>query len=538
MERKDMKLGFIGFGNMAQAIAEGLLRSKALEPEQICACAKDWDKLCAATQPRGMRPCRDAREVAEAADVVIVAVKPHLIEEVLSPVRGQLADKAVVSVAAGWPFERYEALLPGTRHLSTMPNTPVRVCAGVFLLEEKHSLTPEEYVLVQELFGHPICSGDTATKILWLRRHEPEIYAKTAYFLTGSSFLTARLTGKYVIDQALAKGSFRPLYQADGSVNEAECGLYCRPDQIAACAWSTDIVGTVTPEAAAQTGLAAGTPVITGTGDSTAEAISVGLVEPGTAFFQYGSSMFYYYCTDHFVGSYVSPQGNGALKGGKAFTVPGTYCLGDGTNAAGTLTRWVRDLLYSKELEAEKQGGENAYAVMAREAAAVPPGSDGLMMLPYIYGERSPLQDAEATGMLFGLKGTHGRAQINRAALEAVGYSTYQHLLLFEELGVPPRRIITAGGGTKNAAWMQIICDMAGMPLTIPEPFQCSSYGDAMLAAVGVGALESFAALRAALPQGRILQPDRKNHEFYQEHYPIFRDLYLENRDRMHRMQK
>ena len=154
MERKDMKLGFIGFGNMAQAIAEGLLRSKALEPEQICACAKDWDKLCAATQPRGMRPCRDAREVAEAADVVIVAVKPHLIEEVLSPVRGQLADKAVVSVAAGWPFERYEALLPGTRHLSTMPNTPVRVCAGVFLLEEKHSLTPEEYVLVQELFGH------------------------------------------------------------------------------------------------------------------------------------------------------------------------------------------------------------------------------------------------------------------------------------------------------------------------------------------------------------------------------------------------
>lgn len=91
MERKDMKLGFIGFGNMAQAIAEGLLRSKALEPEQICACAKDWDKLCAATQPRGMRPCRDAREVAEAADVVIVAVKPHLIEEVLSPVRGQLA---------------------------------------------------------------------------------------------------------------------------------------------------------------------------------------------------------------------------------------------------------------------------------------------------------------------------------------------------------------------------------------------------------------------------------------------------------------
>ena len=88
MERKDMKLGFIGFGNMAQAIAEGLLRSKALEPEQICACAKDWDKLCAATQPRGMRPCRDAREVAEAADVVIVAVSAVLYTpETCSPAR-------------------------------------------------------------------------------------------------------------------------------------------------------------------------------------------------------------------------------------------------------------------------------------------------------------------------------------------------------------------------------------------------------------------------------------------------------------------
>lgn len=101
-----------------------------------------------------MRPWPDAREVAEAADVVIVAVKPHLIEEVLSPVRGQLADKAVVSVAAAGPSSGTRRCCPGTRHLSTMPNTPVRVCAGAFLLEEKHSLTPEEYVLVQELFGH------------------------------------------------------------------------------------------------------------------------------------------------------------------------------------------------------------------------------------------------------------------------------------------------------------------------------------------------------------------------------------------------
>ena len=387
---------------------------------------------------------------------------------------------------------------------------------------------------VQQLFGHPICSGDTATKILWIKNNEPEVCRRTHKFLTGSSFLTARLTGRYVIDQFLAKGSFRPLYNSDGSKNEAECSLFCRPDQIADCAVSTDVVGWVTEKAAAETGLAAGTPVVTGTGDSTAEAISVGLVEPGTAFFQYGSSMFYYYCVDRLVDHYVSPGGNGSLKGGKVFTVPGTFCIGDGTNAAGTLTRWVRDTLYAQELAVQEQGGENAYAVMAREAAQIPAGSDGLMMLPYIYGERSPLQDPGAAGMIFGLRGNHGRGHINRAALEAIGYSTCQHLLLFAEMGLPPKRIITAGGGTKNRTWMQIICDMAGLPITIPEPYQCSAYGDAMLAAVGCGALKDFPALRDALPRGTVLTPDPENHRLYQEQYPIFRDLYLDNRERMY----
>lgn len=203
---------------------------------------------------------------------------------------------------------------------------------------------------------------------------------------------------------------------------------------------------TVTPEAAAQTGLAAGTrrslpvPVTPRQRPSAwvwwsrARPFSVWLLD--VLLLLYGPLR----------GHYVSPQGNGALKGGKAFTA-GHLLSGRRHQCGGHIDPLgARDLLYSKELDAEKQGGENAYAVMAREAAAVPPGSDGLIMLPYIYGERSPLQDAEATGMLFGLKGTHGRAQINRAALEAVGYSTYQHLLLFEELGVRP------GGSSQRAA--------------------------------------------------------------------------------------
>ena len=149
-----LNIGFIGFGNMAQAIAEGLLRAGTVPASNIYACAKTWDKLVAATEPRGMRPCRDARAVAEAADVVFVAVKPYLVAEVCTPIADVLAGKLVISVAAGMTFERYEEFLaPGTRHLSTVPNTPVGVCEGVWTCENVHSLTADDLVLAGALLG-------------------------------------------------------------------------------------------------------------------------------------------------------------------------------------------------------------------------------------------------------------------------------------------------------------------------------------------------------------------------------------------------
>ncbi len=147
-------VGFIGFGNMAQAMAKGLLFKEVLLPKQICACAKNWEKLCQNAGSLGIRPCRDAREVAEMADLVVVAVKPYMIQEVLGPVKDILKDKIVVSVAAGWLFETYEEMLiPGTHHISTLPNTPVLVGEGIFVCEKTHSLTDEEYRIFKELFA-------------------------------------------------------------------------------------------------------------------------------------------------------------------------------------------------------------------------------------------------------------------------------------------------------------------------------------------------------------------------------------------------
>lgn len=147
------KIGFLGFGNMAQAMAAGWRRSGAVGEGQMLACAKHWDKLCTAAAAYGVQPCRTAEEVVQGADVIVVAVKPYLVEEVLTPLRPQLAEKAVVSVAAGWLCERFAPLLPGAHHISIMPNTPVRVCEGVILMEERHTLTEAQAAQVRELLG-------------------------------------------------------------------------------------------------------------------------------------------------------------------------------------------------------------------------------------------------------------------------------------------------------------------------------------------------------------------------------------------------
>ena len=151
---RNIKLGFIGFGNMAQAMAKGLLLKEVLPPKQIYACAKNWEKLRENAGDMGIQPCKTARELCENADLIVVAVKPYLIQEVLEPVKDILKDKVLVSVAAGWLFEKYEGILaPGTHHISTLPNTPVSIGEGIIVCERQHSLTKEEYELFQRLFA-------------------------------------------------------------------------------------------------------------------------------------------------------------------------------------------------------------------------------------------------------------------------------------------------------------------------------------------------------------------------------------------------
>ena len=375
-----------------------------------------------------------------------------------------------------------------------------------------------------QVFSHPLVSSSISPKILWIKNHLPQVYAKTAKFLTASSYLTAKMTGRYYIDRYLS-GSFDPLYDQNG-INEKECGLFCRPDQLAQITRATDIVGTVTPEAAALTGLCAGTRVLTGTGDSGAESFSCGVFTPGTLMIQLGSTCFFIYNTD-------KPLSGGSVQTGP-YLVPGTYCAAAGTNNGGTLTRWYRDRIFPQLLEAEEGGGENAYAAMARLAEAIPAGSEGLFTLPYFAGERAPINDPLAKGMIFGLQSHHTRAHLYQSALEGIGYSIAQYFDLLEQNGLPVQKIIAVGGGTKNPRWLQVIADMLDREVLVPQVTIGACYGDALLCALACGCYDSLAALGEKIRITQTVRPIPENHAVYQKGKPVFRALYESTKDLMH----
>lgn len=384
----------------------------------------------------------------------------------------------------------------------------------------------EEQILAW--FGRPLCSSDVMPKILWIKNKEPEVYKKTYKFLTGSSYLTAKLTGEYVVDRFLGLASFNPLYHSDGSPNLDTCKIICRPDQLAEVKSTIDIAGYVTKQAAAETGLKVGTPVIVGTDDAGAEAISTGVLKPGDMMLMFGSSLYMILCTDRLIDDDRIWR--------EEFIIPNTFDISAGTNTAGTLTRWYRDNFFQEEVLCEKETGINAYAQMMQGIDAIPIGSDGLVTLPYFAGERTPINDEKAKGVLFGLTLTHTKQHLYRSALESVGYSIAQHFQIFEEYQVPINKIMAVGGGTKNPQWMQMVADITGKEIHTAKTTIGASFGDAMMAAMGVRYCEDFDTFSSVIKPGSSYYPNHEYHKKYQQYQEIFDKLYGFTKELMHQL--
>ena len=274
----------------------------------------------------------------------------------------------------------------------------------------------------------------------------------------------------------------------------------------------------MTDEAARETGLASGTPVITGTADAAAEAVASGQAGPGDMMVMYGSSTFFILRTE----GLMRPRGFWASR----FLENDSFVVAGGTATAGSLTRWFRDNFAADERRAETRGGPNAYAALSALAAASPPGSRGIVVLPYFSGERTPLNDPDAKGMIYGLTLGHGRADVYRAVLESVGFSIRHNIEALQAEGCRAARILAVGGGTRNPAWMQIVSDIAGVEQVVPSRQIGASYGDAFLAGVGVGIFSGTSEAQRWVRAGATVHPDPANRPEYDAGYALYRELY------------
>lgn len=399
----------------------------------------------------------------------------------------------------------------------------VRASEEINFLENHYG---KDYIF--DNYGTPVTSQSVGAKILWLKNNEPDIYRSAYKFVTGSTFLVAKLTGNYVIDNYTA-ATWVPMYNIGNNDWEYDnLDLFCSPEQLAECKWSHEVVGTVTGKAAIETGLSGGTPVITGTADASAEAVSVGVFDPGDMMLMYGSSIFIIHVVEKFT---VDKR----LWAGP-YLFPGTYSVAAGMSTAGTLTRWFRDNFAKDLLSVQEIEGVNAYGLLTEEIRDVSPGSEGLIVLPYFSGERTPINDPKARGVIFGLNLLHNRAHIYNACLEGIGYGIAQHFDIFDTKGMGTKKVMAVGGGTKNNKWLQIVSDISGKKQNTAKESIGAAYGDSLLAALGVGFYKDNKELASIIELDNTILPDQNNTEqyfFYKEKYD---QLYKLTKDLMHQL--
>ncbi|MDQ3694665.1 MAG: FGGY-family carbohydrate kinase [Chloroflexota bacterium] len=378
-----------------------------------------------------------------------------------------------------------------------------------------------------DLGGMALTSQAIGPKILWLKRHEPEVYAKAAHFIAASPYLVLRLTGEAVMDVHTAS-YYNPLFDLRQTRWDSRFAApIVEIDRLPRLLWSNQIAGEVTPAAAAETGLRPGTPVTAGTIDAAAEALSVGVVAPGDTMVMYGTTLFFIQVTREPV-----PD---RRMWSCAFCLPGLYGIEGGMATAGALTRWFRDTLAPAELALEAEGGPNAYAQLAAMAATVPPGSNGLICLPYFAGERTPLNDPAARGVYAGLTLSHTRADLYRASLEGTAHGVRHNLATMTAMGAPPRRLVAVGGGAKNRVWLQIVSDVTGLPQDVPARTIGAAYGDAFLAGLAIGSIPDLASLhREWVKPALQLTPNPAASAVYEDYHGVYRRLYQAAASELH----
>jgi len=372
-------------------------------------------------------------------------------------------------------------------------------------------------------------TGFTAPKILWVRANDPRTYARTCKILLPKDYIRLKLTGEYATEVSDASGTLL----LDVKNRRWHRGLLDRlqidPDLLPPVYESTEVTGTVSAEAAKQTGLKQGIPVVGGAGDQPAGAVGNGIVRAGIVSATMGTSGVVFAHSDQPV---PNPQGN--LQS-FCHAVPGKWCVFGCMLSAGGSLQWLRNTLWADEVKAAykaKRDPGKLYPRLIAEAATVPAGCEGLLFLPYLTGERCPYPDPNARGAWVGLTVRHTRAHMIRAVLEGITFGMRDQVELMRAGGVKIREVRASGGGAASTFWRQMQADMYKASVVTINTQEGGALGVALLAAVGIGLYSSVPeACRAAIKVKTTLKPDRRTARVYDRLYPVYQSLYQSLRD-------
>jgi xylulokinase len=366
--------------------------------------------------------------------------------------------------------------------------------------------------------GNGVNQQLVAAKLRWLERHEPDVFARIETVFGSYDYVNWRLTGERAIEQnwALEAGFVNLATHAidDDLVALAHVPRRAVPRKIA----SHEILGSVSTAAAAQTGLARGTPVVGGAADMIASALGAGVVGVGDVLLKFGGSVDILTATDR-----ATPDARLYLD---YHLRPGLFVPNGCMSTGGSALNWFARNFAGGSAAAAAAEGLTIHQYLDRLAEAKPAGADGLVILPYFLGEKTPIHDSDARGIIDGLSLSHDIGHVWRALLEAYAYAIAHHLEVLAEMGHRAERFIVSDGGSNSLVWMRIVADVIQRPLLrlVGHPGSC--IGAAWTAAIGVGLTDDWAGIAAFTRPGDPVEPEPRNAEVYRMAYHRYRELY------------
>ncbi len=444
--------------------------------------------------------------------------------------------RAVVAQSGAAPGEIVGVGLSGQMHSLVMLDADNQVLRPAILWCDQRTAAECEEIYRRvgkeryiELTANPALTGFTAGKILWVRNHEPEIYAKCRHILLAKDYVRLRLTGVYATEVSDASGMGLLDVPHRCWSDEVLEKLEIDRALLAEVYESPEVTGRITAEAAQLTGLAEGTPVVGGAGDNAAAAVGTGVVEDGQAFATIGTSGVVF---AHTSGLSVDPKGRVHTF---CCAVPGAWHVMGVTLAAGQSLKWYKDQFCGLDCQQAEQEGVDPYVLLDRAAEQVPIGSNRLLYLPYLMGERTPHLDPDCRGAFVGLSGMHTRYDLLRAVMEGVTFSLRDCAEILREMQVHPTQILACGGGGTSPLWRQMLADVLGCPVATTVSKEGPALGVAILAGVGAGVYGSVEeGCRKLIAVNAAQAPIPENVQAYQAFYEIYRALYPALRDSYH----